>query len=141
MFKWLKENKLILILQIVLIAYLIVFSIISAYFDKTFLRGNIFGKEVNIGWVLLIMCILEFISTFTFQLRMKLTADFEINQKKKLIWIVPLIAGFSWCVAGIQGIVLIGDSDDLYKTIIKLFPVFIATFNGVYLIMKGKIKK
>ena len=84
---------------------------------------------MNIGVTLLIMFILEIISTLTFQARILLTAK---KDKLKYQWIIPAIACFSWFIASMEGLILINDSDTIIKFIIKFVPVGVATFLGVY---------
>lgn len=133
--KWMNNNKLLLIMNALMILYT---SVVWMAGDC----GWFFGKQVNIAFVLLIMFILELGSTLTFQLRLKLTAKFEDDPVKNRIyhiW-VPIIAGLSWLIAGIQGVLLIGGTETFIDFLLKMPPVFIATFNGVYLNMLTKKK-
>lgn len=138
------KNKNVLFLlstNIVLFIYVGIFFIVGELNPSPVFTGVLFNKTINLGWVLLIMCILELMSTLTFQIRINLTARYEITQNQKLKMVVPFFAGFSWIIAGLQAIVLIGDSSDLIKTVIKLLPVFIATVNGVYISLMWKDKQ
>lgn len=133
---YLKSKRTTLIMlatHFVLLSYILIISILADKINATWLLGVLFNKQVNIGWVLLLMTILELLSTLTFQLRILFSAKFNKIKTFKLRLLVATIAGVSWLIAGVQGIVLIGDSDNLAKTLIKLLPVFIATFNGVYI--------
>lgn len=78
--------------------------------------------------IFMIMFIFEIMSTITFQLRIWLT------QKNK-ISLAALIGASSWLIAGFQGIMLINGSidgiSDIFTFLLKIPPVFIATFNGI----------
>jgi len=80
---------------------------------------------------------------------MKLTALNAISRTKRLVELIPLIAGASWIVAGFQGIIFLTSNtsidsniNDLSLAFLKLVPVFFATYNGVYttLIFRKKEK-
>lgn len=143
-------RRLVITHSILLLYIMIIFYITTQNISMDI---DMFGKPVSLWVVLLIMYLLELLSTFTFQLRMKLTADYELTKNKKLIEGIPLIAGVSWMIAGFQGIIFLTgglyttelisqDIDNLTLAFLKLVPVFIATYNGVYttLIIKTKEK-
>lgn len=101
-------------------------ALISVFTDYT---SKLFDTTVNIGVTLVIMFVLEIISTLTFQARILLTSK---KDKIKYQWIIPAIACFSWFIASLEGLILINDSDTIIKFVIKFIPVGVATFLGVY---------
>ena len=113
----------IIVANIILGIVILCISLFTNYTSK------LFDTTVNIGIVLLIMYILEIISTLTFQARILLTSK---KDKIKYNWIIPAIACFSWLIASLEGLLLINDSDTIIKFIIKFVPVGVATFLGVY---------
>lgn len=113
----------IIVANIILGIIILCISLFTNYTSK------LFDTTVNIGIVLLIMYILEIISTLTFQARILLTSK---KDKIKYNWIIPAIACFSWLIASLEGLLLINDSDTIIKFIIKFVPVGVATFLGVY---------
>lgn len=140
-----KIIKRLLITHIMLILYITMMGVLSIY---KIMNVEMFGWEVPLWSILIIMYILELMSTFTFQLRIKLTSDYEIKGNKKLIEYIPLIAGASWMIAGFQGIIFLtvgltvnSQISEIELAIIKLVPVFLATYNGVYTTLITKKKK
>lgn len=113
----------IIVSNIILGVVILCISLFTNYTSK------LFDTTVNIGIVLLIMYILEIISTLTFQARILLTSK---KDKLKYNWIIPAIACFSWLIASLEGLLLINDSDTIIKFVIKFIPVGVATFLGVY---------
>ena len=135
----------LMITHFILLLYILATAITS--YQGYVMKIDMFGTPIDLWIVLMIMYVLELLSTFTFQLRIKLTSDYEISKDNKLIEIVPIIAGVSWMVSGFQGIIFLtalldegsaNDINDLGLAFLKLVPVFIATYNGVYSTMTLK---
>ena len=84
------------------------------------------------------MFIFELISTLTFQLRIKLTSIFEKTKEPKLQFIIPIVAVFSWLVAGFQGVLFINNNENIYTFLLKIPPISFATFLGVFLNLNQK---
>lgn len=124
-----KKNKktylLILILNLLLLIYISIIGTISVNNDW---YGYIVGFKVDL-WVLLItMFGFELLSTLSFQTRIWLTS-------KDRIIIAAFVGGFSWLIAGFQGLLLINGSinglNDLLTFLVKMPPVFVATVSGI----------
>lgn len=118
------KNKHILILtNIVLLIYLIITTIFLWNHD-----AYLMDWKVHPTIVFLIMFLFEIISTITFQLRIFFT------QRNK-IKIAALLGASSWLIAGFQGILLVNGSitgiSEMGTFLLKIPPVFIATFNGI----------
>lgn len=118
------KNKNILILtNIILLIYLII-TMILLWNHKGFLMD----WEVHPTIIFIVMFIFEILSTITFQLRIWLTQ----NNKIKL---AALVGASSWLIAGFQGILLVNGSisgiSEICTFLLKIPPVFIATFNGI----------
>lgn len=118
-----KNKHILWITHLILITYLVITMI--------FLRNNtgyLMDWKVHPTIIFMIMFIFEIMSTITFQLRIWLT------QKNK-IRLAALIGASSWLIAGFQGILLINGSiegiNELFTFLLKIPPVFIATFNGI----------
>lgn len=128
-----KRNFILIFTNLFMIIYIIA---VSTWGDG----GWLFGKNVNWACVILTMYIFEQLSTLTFQLRIKLSAKFEDNPKlnSKLKYTVPIVGATSWLIAGVQSIILVAGTDSIWVFLAKVPPVFIATFNGIYINMKGK---
>ena len=118
------KNKNILILtNIILLIYLII-TMIMLWNHKGFLMD----WEVHPTIIFIVMFIFEILSTISFQLRIWLTQ----NNKIKL---AALVGASSWLIAGFQGILLVNGSiseiSEICTFLLKIPPVFIATFNGI----------
>lgn len=118
------KNKHILILtNIILFIYLLITMFLLRY-NTAYLMD----WEVHPTIIFLIMFLFEIISTITFQLRIFFT------QRNK-IKIAALLGASSWLIAGFQGILLVNGSisgiSEMGTFLLKIPPVFIATFNGI----------
>lgn len=122
-----KKYRPLFILTAVLNVVLLIFILLISFLTN--ITGRLFDTTVNIGVILIIMYILEILSTLTFQTRILLTSK---KDKLKYNWIIPAIATLSWLIASLEGLILINDSDTIIKFIIKFVPVGVATFLGVY---------
>lgn len=126
-----KDLIVMLTLNIILALYIIIIGVVMGTntIDGTTHDMFIFGWKTPTGLVLLIMFLLEIISTITFQLRIYLTS---INR----IQTAATIGAMSWLIAGVQGMILINGTligmNDLVAFSIKLLPVGIATYLGIY---------
>lgn len=118
------KNKYILLLtNIILFIYLLITMFL--------LRHNtayLMDWKVHPTIIFLIMFLFEIISTITFQARIFFT------QRNK-IKIAALLGASSWLIAGFQGILLVNGSisgiSEMVTFLLKIPPVFIATFNGI----------
>lgn len=139
-----KLRNRLLITHTALLVYTIIMLIIyytGAYTVELVLFDNE-NWRAPLWSIVILTYIFELTSTLTFQLRMKLTSKYEVGHNKKLIELIPLIAAFSWGVAGISGIIFFTSTpymngaaaydEALLVNILKLTPIFIATYNGVY---------
>lgn len=122
-----KKYRPLFILTAALNVALLIFILLISFLTN--ITGKLFDTTVNIGVILIIMYILEILSTLTFQARILLTSK---KDKLKYNWIIPTIATLSWLIASLEGLILINDSDTIIKFIIKFVPVGVATFLGVY---------
>lgn len=118
------KNKHILILtNIILLIYLIITMFLLRNHD-----AYLMDWKVHPTIIFLIMFCFEIISTITFQLRIFFT------QRNK-IKIAALLGASSWLIAGFQGILLVNGSitgiSEMGTFLLKIPPVFIATFNGI----------
>lgn len=118
------KNKHILILtNIVLFIYLLITMFLLRDHD-----AYLMDWKVHPTIIFLIMFCFEIISTITFQLRIFFT------QRNK-IKIAALLGASSWLIAGFQGILLVNGSitgiSEMGTFLLKIPPVFIATFNGI----------
>lgn len=118
-----KNKYILLITNLILFIYLIITMILlrdhSAY---------LMDWKVHPTIIFLIMFLFEIISTITFQARIFFT------QRNK-IKIAALLGASSWLIAGFQGILLVNGSisgiSEMGTFLLKIPPVFIATFNGI----------
>ena len=118
------KNKHILILtNIILFIYLLITMFLLRYHD-----AYLMDWKVHPTIIFLIMFCFEIISTITFQARIFFT------QRNK-IKIAALLGASSWLIAGFQGILLVNGSitgiSEMGTFLLKIPPVFIATFNGI----------
>ncbi len=123
-----KLNKyflLILSANLILITYTIIIGIVGWKLDW---ESNIIGSRTPVVAILIIMFTFELLSTVTFQFRIWLTS------KDKII-AAAFVGSISWCIAGLQGLLLInGDITHLNEVqtfFVKMPPVLIATFVGI----------
>lgn len=133
--KFFKQNLTPFILNVVLLIY--VGCILGVSIDGRCMMTYLFGKMLSIGYVLILMFFFELLSTFTFQWRMKLTSKYEdakaLNKPTKITpGLIAFIGGMSWVIASVESMFLLTDVSTWWSSLIKLFPVFVATFNGVY---------
>ena len=118
------KNKHILILtNIILFIYLLITIFLLRDHD-----AYLMDWKVHPTIIFLIMFCFEIISTITFQARIFFT------QRNK-IKIAALLGASSWLIAGFQGILLVNGSisgiSEMGTFLLKIPPVFIATFNGI----------
>ena len=118
------KNKHILILtNITLLIYLLITMFLLRHHD-----AYLMDWKVHTTIIFLIMFFFEIISTITFQARIFFT------QRNK-IKIAALLGASSWLIAGFQGILLVNGSitgiSEMGTFLLKIPPVFIATFNGI----------
>ena len=118
------KNKHILILtNILLFIYLLITMFLLRHHD-----AYLMDWKVHPTIIFLIMFCFEIISTITFQARIFFT------QRNK-IKIATLLGASSWLIAGFQGILLVNGSitgiSEMGTFLLKIPPVFIATFNGI----------
>ena len=118
------KNKHILILtNIILLIYLLITMFLLRHYD-----AYLMDWKVHPTIIFLIMFCFEIISTITFQARIFFT------QRNK-IKIAALLGASSWLIAGFQGILLVNGSitgiSEMGTFLLKIPPVFIATFNGI----------
>ena len=118
------KNKHILILtNILLFIYLLITMFLLRRHD-----AYLMDWKVHPTIIFLIMFCFEIISTITFQARIFFT------QRNK-IKIAALLGASSWLIAGFQGILLVNGSisgiSEMGTFLLKIPPVFIATFNGI----------
>ena len=118
------KNKHILILtNIILFIYLLITMFLLRDHD-----AYLMDWKVHPTIIFLIMFCFEIISTITFQARIFFT------QRNK-IKIAALLGASSWLIAGFQGILLVNGSitgiSEMGTFMLKIPPVFIATFNGI----------
>lgn len=118
------KNKHILILtNIILFIYLLITMFLLRDHD-----AYLMDWKVHPTIIFLIMFCFEIISTITFQARIFFT------QRNK-IKIAALLGASSWLIAGFQGILLVNGSitgiSEMGTFLLKIPPVFIATFNGI----------
>lgn len=120
-----KATTLIIVSQIVLLIYIIA---IGVYGTTNNIKAHLLSYKVDLWVMLLTMFILELGSTLSFQTRIWLTS-------KERIILAAFIGGLSWLIAGGQGLILIngsiGNFNELITFLIKIPPVFIATFSGI----------
>ena len=118
-----KNKHILIITHLILIIYLII-TIFALWNHEGFLMD----WKVHPVIIFLVMFFFEIISTITFQLRIWLTQ----NNKIKL---AALVGASSWLIAGFQGILLVNGSitgiNEICTFLLKIPPVFIATFNGI----------
>ena len=118
-----KNRNILILTNIILLIYLII-TMILLWNHKGFLMD----WEVHPTIIFLIMFCFEIISTITFQARIFFT------QRNK-IKIAALLGASSWLIAGFQGILLVNGSitgiSEMGTFLLKIPPVFIATFNGI----------
>ena len=118
------KNKHILILSnIILFIYLLITMFLLRHQD-----AYLMDWKVHPTIIFLIMFCFEIISTITFQARIFFT------QRNK-IKIAAMLGASSWLIAGFQGILLVNGSisgiSEMGTFLLKIPPVFIATFNGI----------
>ena len=118
------KNKYILILtNIILFIYLLITMFLLRNHD-----AYLMDWKVHPTIIFLIMFCFEIISTITFQARIFFT------QRNK-IKIAAMLGASSWLIAGFQGILLVNGSisgiSEMGTFLLKIPPVFIATFNGI----------
>lgn len=139
----------IILPQIIVLFYFITFLTLYLVLGKNakidsnnynyFGYWNFFNDKdkIPIPAFLAIMFFLELLSTTTFQLRLWLTGKDKISAAAS-------VGATSWMIAGLQGILLIGGSNDSIQFLIKMLPVAIATYIGIYtnnIIYKTKMFK
>lgn len=134
-----------LIVLIYFIAFIILYFMLGKNAEPNTNHYNYFGywnffndkDKIMVPAFLTIMFGLELLSTITFQLRLWLTSKDKISAAAS-------IGATSWMIAGLQGILLIGGSNDSIQFLIKMLPVGIATYIGIYtnnIIYKTKMFK
>lgn len=111
--------------NILLLIYVIIMGCLGDKYDWNL---NLAGTNVSLGVVLLIMFILELLSTITFQTRIWLTSKDKIK-------LAAFIGALSWMIAGFQGLLVISENithlDNVASFFIKMPPVLVATFVGI----------
>lgn len=124
--------------QVIAIVYITIFTVLFFVKGQGAQIGtdeyNYFGywnffndkDKIAIPAFLVMMLVLELLSTTTFQLRLWLTSKDKISQAAG-------VGATSWMIAGLQGILLIGGSNDSIQFLIKMLPVGIATYTGIYM--------
>ncbi len=120
-----RHTWLIIIANILLAIYIAIIGIIGYYRHWT---SNIWSAKAEVVWILIVMFIFELLSTITFQVRIWLTS-------KDKITLAAIVGSISWCIAGLQGLLLInGDISGLNEIqtfFVKMPSVLIATFVGI----------
>lgn len=127
--KFFKNNKTIILMNLLLLIYIIVISFLN-------FNLQILNLKIHNFFILSIMFTLELLSTFTFQKRMKLTAIYTTNSTIKLKYTICIIASISWLIAALQGLFLLSSNENILTFLIKLPVVLVATFSGVWYNLK-----
>lgn len=127
--KFFKNNKTIILMNLLLLIYIIVISFLN-------FNLQILNLKIHNFFILAIMFTLELLSTFTFQKRMKLTAIYTTNSTIKLKYTICIIASISWLIAALQGLFLLSSNENILTFLIKLPVVLVATFSGVWYNLK-----
>lgn len=127
--KFFKNNKTIILMNLLLLIYIIVISFLN-------FNLQILNLKIHNFFILSIMFTLELLSTFTFQKRMKLTAIYTTNSTIKLKYTICVIASISWLIAALQGLFLLSSNENILTFLIKLPVVLVATFSGVWYNLK-----
>lgn len=127
--KFFKNNRTIILMNLLLLIYIIVISFLN-------FNLQILNLKIHNFFILSIMFTLELLSTFTFQKRMKLTAIYTTNSTIKLKYTICVIASISWLIAALQGLFLLSSNENILTFLIKLPVVLVATFSGVWYNLK-----
>lgn len=127
--KFFKNNRTIILMNLLLLIYIIVISFLN-------FNLQILNLKIHNFFILSIMFTLELLSTFTFQKRMKLTAIYTTNSTIKLKYTICIIASISWLIAALQGLFLLSSNENILTFLIKLPVVLVATFSGVWYNLK-----
>lgn len=131
--KFFKNNRTIILMNLLLLIYIIVISFLN-------FNLQILNLKIHNFFILSIMFTLELLSTFTFQKRMKLTAIYTTNSTIKLKYTICIIASISWLIAALQGLFLLSSNENILTFLIKLPVVLVATFSGVWYNLKDGIR-
>jgi hypothetical protein len=129
-----KDRLLMLVLHAVLVMYIAVVGII--YKEQNFYMTFNGSEPLSVWYMLIVMFLLELLSTLTFTLRIYYT--------DKSFKLAAVFGTLSWIIAGFQGIIFItGDINFginslsfLYSFLTKIPVIGLATFGGIYFNLK-----